>query len=99
MRTTRAHDCSSVADISGIWGGAGREGADRAGSDGEQVIEVDCDRCVLAGSDACDDCLVSFVIGQSGRRTVAVDAQEARVVSLLTGAGLVPALRHLPRTG
>ncbi|MDA8391775.1 MAG: hypothetical protein M0Z87_03040 [Actinomycetota bacterium] len=60
---------------------------------------MDCDRCVLADSEACDDCVVSFVVGRPERRAVVVNAQEARAVRLLSISGLVPALRHLPKTG
>ena len=99
MTTTHASDGSGVTGIRDVWDGAGPEDAPRAGNRGEHVIEVDCDRCELAASEACDDCLVSFVIGRSGCHTVAADAEESRVVRLLSGAGLVPALRHLPKTG
>lgn len=99
MTTTQAYDFNGIAGVRERWDGSRIEDAARGGSGGEHVIEVDCGRCELAGSEACDDCLVSFVIGQPGCQGIAADAEESTVVRLLSGAGLVPALRHLPRTG
>lgn len=48
---------------------------------------------------ACDDCLVSFICGREPDDAVVIDAEEARGVRLLAGAGLVPGLRHHRRTG
>ena len=61
------------------------------------TISIDCADCALQGTNACDDCLVSFVIGRDPDDTVLIDAEEARAVRSLTRAGLVPTIRHLPR--
>ena len=47
----------------------------------------------------CDDCVVTFIIGREPDDAVVIDADEARAVRLLAGAGLVPRLRHEPKTG
>ena len=48
---------------------------------------------------SCDDCVVTFIIGREPDDAVVIDADEARAVCLLAGAGLVPGLRHEPKTG
>jgi hypothetical protein len=58
-------------------------------------LVIDCDCCVMRGTDACADCLVTFLYDEADRPgAVVIDAAEARAVSLLTRAGLAPALRH-----
>lgn len=59
-----------------------------------ETLTISCDDCVLQESDACDDCIVSFVVGHDPGEAVVIDAAEQRAVRLLQGAGLVPALRH-----
>jgi hypothetical protein len=49
---------------------------------------------VLEGTGACDDCVVSFLLGREPHDAVVIDADEARAMRLLEGAGLVPTLRH-----
>ena len=58
---------------------------------------IDCDDCVMSGSSACRDCVVSFVVGREPGDALVVDADEERALRLLGGEGLVPTLRHLPR--
>ena len=60
----------------------------------EESISISCDDCSLQGTDACDDCLVSFVLGRDADDAVVVDVAEARAMRMLARAGLVPALRH-----
>ena len=58
------------------------------------MVTIDCDDCVLDRTTACDDCVVSFLVGHEPGEAVVIDANEARAMRLLEGAGLVPALRH-----
>jgi hypothetical protein len=58
------------------------------------TISISCDDCELQNSSACDDCLVSFVLGREPDDAVVVDVQEARAMRMLSRAGLVPQLRH-----
>ena len=60
----------------------------------ERSISISCEDCRLQHTDACDDCLVSFVLGRDPDDAVVVDVAEARAMRMLTRAGLVPALRH-----
>lgn len=61
------------------------------------TIAISCDDCILQGTAACDDCLVSFVLGRDPDDAVVIDAEEARAVRLLAKAGLVPRLRFSSR--
>ncbi|HUY64877.1 MAG TPA: hypothetical protein VMV14_10230 [Acidimicrobiales bacterium] len=61
------------------------------------TISISCDECSLQDSDACDDCLVSFVLGRDPDDAVVIDAEEARAVRMLAHAGLVPSLRFTSR--
>jgi hypothetical protein len=47
----------------------------------------------------CDDCVVTFICGREPDDALVIDADEERAVRLLSQAGLVPRLRHVPRTG
>lgn len=57
-------------------------------------LTIDCDDCRLQDSDACADCIVTFLCDE--RDAVVVDAAEARALRLLAAGGLVPRLRLLP---
>jgi hypothetical protein len=62
-------------------------------------ITISCGDCQLQGTDACDDCVVTFICGREPDEAVIIDADEERAVRLLGQAGLVPRLRHLRRSG
>ena len=62
-------------------------------------LTISCSDCEMQGTDACEDCVVSFIVGREPDDAVVIDAAEARAVRLLSNAGLVPGLRHVPRTG
>ena len=71
-----------------------------AGSDDPGgVIRIDCDDCAMQGTDCCDDCVVTFVCSREPGEALVVDVAEARAIRTLTGAGLLPALRHVRRIG
>ena len=61
------------------------------------TISLSCDDCQLQHTTACDDCLVSFVLGRDPEDAVVIEADEARAMRLLSGAGLVPELRFASR--
>ena len=46
---------------------------------------------------ACDDCVVTFIVGREPGEALVIDVEEARAVRLLAEAGLVPELRHRRR--
>jgi len=60
---------------------------------------IDCDECAMQGTSACDDCVVTFICSREPGEAVVVDVAEARAIRLLSGAGLLPELRHVRRTG
>jgi hypothetical protein len=60
---------------------------------------IDCDRCALQNTQACDDCVVSFVLGREPDDAIVIDAEEARAMRMLERAGLVPTLRFSNRAG
>jgi hypothetical protein len=71
-------------------------------SAGERLaqISISCDECSLEATSACDDCVVSFLLGDADdREAVIVDVMEARAIKMLHGAGLIPELRFQRRVG
>jgi hypothetical protein len=66
---------------------------------GREVLRVDCGECVMAGTPACDDCIVSFIVGREPGDAVVFDAEEERALRMLSDGGLVPRLRHEARSG
>jgi hypothetical protein len=63
------------------------------------TLTIDCDRCALHGSDACEDCVVSFLLEREPEDAVVIDADEARAMRMLERAGLLPSLRFEDRAG
>jgi len=62
-------------------------------------LTIDCDCCALRETVACDDCVVSFLLGREPDDAVVIDADEARAMRMLERAGLVPMLRFSGRAG
>jgi hypothetical protein len=62
-------------------------------------MRIDCDECRMQHTEACDDCVVTFIVGREPGDAVVIDADEERAVRLLAGAGLLPGLRHQRRAG
>jgi hypothetical protein len=58
---------------------------------------IDCADCVMQHTAACDDCVVSFIVGREPGTAIVIDVEEARALRNLSGAGLVPELRHRSR--
>jgi hypothetical protein len=61
------------------------------------VRKIDCEECVMAGTEACADCVVTFILAREPGNAVVVDADEERALRALGAHGLVPRLRHRPR--
>ncbi len=57
-------------------------------------LTISCDECVMQHTDACDDCVVTFLCDRPEGSAVVLDLETARTVRLLGQAGLVPPLRH-----
>lgn len=62
-------------------------------------LVISCDECAMQHTDACDDCLVSFILDRRPGKAVVIDVEEARAVRMLTSVGLVPGPRHVRRAG
>lgn len=71
--------------------GAATQATDQVLSDG---LVIDCDECVLQESEACSDCVVTYLCGVESESPVVVDLAEVRAMRTLGEAGLVPPLRH-----
>jgi len=65
----------------------------------KEPLTIDCGDCVMAGTSACDDCIVSFIVGRDPGDAVVIDAEEERALRTLSDGGLVPRLRHASRLG
>jgi hypothetical protein len=59
---------------------------------------IDCDECVMQGTDACRECVVTHILGREAGHAVVLDLSEERAIRSLADAGLVPGLLHLPRS-
>ena len=64
-----------------------------------ESLTIDCDECAMQHTDACGDCVVTFICSREPGEAVVVDVAEERAIRLLSGAGLLPGLRHRRRTG
>jgi hypothetical protein len=62
-------------------------------------LRIDCDECLMRESAACDDCVVSFIVNREPGEAIVFDVAEARALRSLSGAGLVPELRHRRAAG
>lgn len=64
----------------------------------DEPTTISCDDCVMQHTAHCDDCIVTFLC-EPKAETLVIESGEARALRLLSGAGLVPELRHTPRQG
>jgi hypothetical protein len=62
-------------------------------------LVIDCDQCVMQHTDACTDCVVTYICSREPDDAVVVDLQELQALRMLSDSGLVPELRHQRRTG
>jgi hypothetical protein len=89
---------SRVTDISAALSGSTDADTD-VDIDVEAAVTIDCDCCALRNTNACDDCVVSFLLEREPEDAVVIDADEARAMRMLERAGLVPTLRFSSRAG
>ncbi|MDP1819334.1 MAG: hypothetical protein Q8K58_05495 [Acidimicrobiales bacterium] len=64
-----------------------------------EALQISCTECVMEGTDACADCVVTFLCSRAPGEAVVIDVAEARALRLLERGGLAPTLRHRRRTG
>lgn len=67
--------------------------------DASTSLTISCDDCAMQHSDHCADCIVTFLCPVEEAAVLVIDPGEARALRLLSGAGLAPELRHVPRQG
>jgi hypothetical protein len=60
---------------------------------------IDCDECVMQGTTACHDCVVTHILERRPGEAVVLDLDSERALRSMSGAGLVPRLQHLQRSG
>jgi hypothetical protein len=63
------------------------------------LVRIDCDECTQQHTATCDDCVVTFLLGREADDAVVIDVVEERKLRQLQDVGLVPRLRHEPKTG
>lgn len=61
------------------------------------TLTIDCGTCVGRASAACDDCVVSYLLGRDPDDAVLIDADEVRTLRMLEQVGLLPSLRFEQR--
>jgi hypothetical protein len=62
-------------------------------------LVIDCGECTMQHTDACADCMVTYVCSREPDDALVIDVAEVRAFTLLAESGLVPELRHRRRTG
>lgn len=62
-----------------------------------QVLSIDCAACALEHTDACTDCVVTWLVDREPGEAVVIDVAEVRALRTLQEGGLVPQLRHRAR--
>jgi hypothetical protein len=60
----------------------------------ESVLRIDCDDCVMSGTAACSDCIVTYLCNRDDGGAVVIAVQDVRALRLLQQGGLAPAFRH-----
>ena len=63
------------------------------------VLRISCADCAMEGTEACSDCVVTFLCSREADDAVVIEVAEVRALRLLEQGGLAPALRHRRRTG
>lgn len=58
---------------------------------------IDCNECAMQDTEACRDCVVSFVLHDL-EGPLEVDEDQAGALEVLAEVGLVPELRLVPRS-
>lgn len=64
--------------------------------EGSSWFELDCDTCAMKDTDACKDCVVTYIVSRPDGAVV-YDAAEERALRTMAQAGLLPLPRWEPR--
>ena len=60
-------------------------------------VTIDCDTCSMQHTDACHDCVVSFICSREPNEAVVIEFADLRAMRALGDAGRVPKLQHSAR--
>ncbi len=66
---------------------------------GDNPLSISCDECVMEGTSACADCVVTFLCEREPGDAIIIDVAEVRALRMLEAGGLAPGLRHRRQTG
>ena len=64
-----------------------------------EALTIDCAECSMEGTEACEDCVVTFLCRREAGDAVVIAVEDVRALRMLERGGLAPALRHRRRTG
>lgn len=59
-----------------------------------ESITIDCDTCIMKDTDACSDCVVTYLCDRPAEEAVVINLADFRAMKALADVGLVPELRH-----
>ncbi|MGI9607710.1 MAG: hypothetical protein ACR2P0_16395 [Acidimicrobiales bacterium] len=62
-----------------------------------ESVVIDCDSCVMQNTDACEDCVVTYLCDREPEQAVVINIADLRAMRALADVGLVPELRHQAR--
>ena len=57
-------------------------------------VTIDCDTCVMQATDACEDCVVTFLCERPVEQAVVISMADFKAMRALADVGLVPDLKH-----
>ena len=57
-------------------------------------VTIDCASCSLQETDACGDCVVTFITNREPDEAVIIDVASFAAMKRLQSAGMVPELKH-----
>ena len=60
----------------------------------QDPLVIDCAQCVVRETNACDDCLVTYICNREPDDAVIITMDELRSMRALSDVGLVPSLKH-----
>lgn len=66
---------------------------------GGKSITISCEDCLLRRSDACAECVVTYLLDHGPDDSIVFGPGEIRAMRLFQDVGLVPELRHERRAG
>lgn len=69
------------------------------GTPATEPLVISCAECAMEGTEACGDCVVTFLCAREPGDAVVIDVEDVRALRLLERGGLAPSLRHRRRTG